>query len=167
MNIYHPAFDTYHAAFRLLLLSTRVDFEEAECHRIQLWDYYYLFPYQITKMRFPRELYHFKQLFDFAENPYNSVLDGHNLFARMEPFQRAAMNYLVSVDLIERESLANCIFQRTQKPIPAELNSLFFNLDAIHENVIELFRSEMGSMALNGQNGFKDRTHLLEFRYDL
>jgi hypothetical protein len=166
MLIYHPAFDPYHAAFRILLLSTRMGMDEIETERMRVWDFYFTFPGEAKHISFPGDLIALKKVFKDTPNEYEDLVDAKRIFERMKPFQYSAMRYLAAHGLIESKELSKDKIKRTEKTIPNELVEKMNSLTVQQENIIKLVTSPFNNLPLYGNNGFKFRTKLLEFKYD-
>ncbi len=166
MLIYHPAFDIYNAAYRILLLTTRMKTETVEIERMRIWDFYLVFPGEAKHISFPSDLIALKKIFKHVPNPYEDLIDSKRIFERMKPFQLAAIRYLASYDLIDTKELSNNYIKRTSKAIPEELGKQMQNLTIQQDNIIKLVTSPLNDLPLYGGSGFKFRTKLLDFRYD-
>ncbi len=167
MLIYHPAFDIYHCAFRILLLTTRMKMDVVETDRMRIWDFYFVFLGEAKHISFPSDLVILKKVFKDTENPYEDLIDPKRIFERMKPFQIAAMRYLASHDLIKSSALAKEKIQRTEKQIPDALIEPMQTVTIQQDNIIKLVTSPFNNLPLYGDNGFKFRTKLLDFKYDI
>lgn len=166
MLTYHPAFDSYHGAYRILLLTTKINLDVIEVERMRIWDFYFVFPHQAKNISFPVDLWSLKKDFNFTPNPYEDIVDAQRIFERMKPFQMAALKYLVAHGLIESEQLSNDFIKRTDKPIPRELLERMSRLDTQQEAIISLAQSPLNDLSLYGAKGLKYRTKILDFKYD-
>lgn len=163
MLVYHPAFDIYNCAFRLLQLLNYIQQAEIELDRLRIWDFYITFPNEARKIVFPRDLSELKKIFkDKPNNPYEDLIDPRRIAERMKPFQISALRYLASYGLIDSNLFSKNIIKRTEKDLPLELNNRIKEIGIEKENIIKLVRG-FNNLALSG---VKERTGLLEFRYD-
>ncbi|MFT7035109.1 MAG: hypothetical protein ACI8Q1_003109 [Parvicella sp.] len=166
MLVYHPAFDIYNCAFRMLQLLTHMKQEQVELERIRIWDFYLAFPNEVRKISFPQSLSQLKKIFKRHEvNPYEDLIDPRRIMDRMQPFQISALKYLASYGLIDSKSLSQKIVMRTEKEIPDDLLNEFDDLSIEKQNVIKLITG-FRELPLYGKIGLKARTGLIEFRYD-
>lgn len=167
MLVYHPAFDLYNCAFRMLLILNHIKAEEVRMEKMLIWDYYVTFPYKVKDIKFTRDTLIYMRIFKNLEyNPYDFVSNDKIVFARMRNFQISALKNLASCGLIEAESLGNGIVKRTSLSIPKQIVTQFDNVSSSIKNVITLIESPFSELSLYGPNGFKDRTKLIDFRYD-
>ncbi len=166
MLLYHPAFDIYHGAFRILSLLMSMDAKPYEALKIRILDFYMLFPDQIARMTLPRGSTREKRDFAAMKNRYNYVNEPHQLFSSMEPYQQAALRYLCSYGILEIESLRNDSVLITDISIPSVLSIAIQTEQRNNNDVIKFVGSVLGSMELSGKNGLKARSNLAEYRYD-
>ncbi len=166
MLIYHPAFDIYNCVFRMLQLLTHMKQEDVELDRLRIWDFYLTFPNEARNISFPSTLSELKGIFKKKEsNPYEDLIDPKRIIERMKSFQLSALKCIASHGLIDSKSLSKNIVKRTEKPIPEELEKKFNELSIEKANIIKLIVG-FWELPLYGKLGLKDRTGLIEFKYD-
>ncbi|WP_296080930.1 ABC-three component system middle component 5 [uncultured Agrobacterium sp.] len=166
---YNEAFDPYHAAFRLVRLhmacgiTTRVPFET-----IRILDFYLLFPFRLQSMRFLDDDKSWRKVSKAYSDqaPYGMMPEDIVIFSRMEPFQRAAASSLVSSGYLVPEAWDQNEVQFTQEAIPDPLRLRCSELNNRMKDIVEILCQIRISYPLRGRNGLKDRTGLLEYRYD-
>ena len=166
MLLYHPAFDINHCVFRILRLLTKLPFDDYEIDRIRILDFYLLFPQEISKMKFPREMLAAKRLIADYEKRYEEFNDPRRIFHQLESFQTIALKCLASYNLIDAEHLLQCKVRRTIMPIPKALQETIEKANLSDARIIDLLTHEFNSLDLCGDNGLKARTALLEYQYD-
>lgn len=163
MLIYHPAFDIYNCAFRILQLLNNVKNSEIELDRIRIWDFYLTFPNEARKIKFPQDLQELKRIFkDKPNNPYEDLIDPMRISEKMKPFQISALRYLASYGLIDNNLFLKNIIKRTEVEIPKDLSNSINNLSIEKQNIIKLVQGLHDLTLWN----IKERTGLIEFRYD-
>jgi len=163
MLVYHPAFDIYNCAFRMLQLLSNMEEQEIELDKIRIWDFYLTFPNEARQITFPRDLFELKKIFkNKADNPYEDLIDPRRIAERMQPYQISALKYLASFGLIDSKLFSKNIVKRTDKEIPRELKTKLEDISNEKQNIIKLVKG-FNFLALRG---LKERTGLLEFRYD-
>lgn len=167
MLIYNPAFDLHHCIYRLLQLVNSMSKDEIEVERIRIWDFYLVFPNEIISMRFPADATKYKVFFkEQHHNPYEHLQNRKRLFQRMESYQLSALKCLASYGFIDSEKLNEGKVKTNRKPIPDELIDKIKQSTARNKNIISLLTGPLANVKLYGQDGLKDRTSLLEYRYD-
>ena len=166
MLIYHPAFDIYNCVFRILQLLSHMKQDEVEVDRLRIWDFYLTFPNEARNISYPATLSELKSIFKKkAPNPYEDLIDAKRIIERMKSYQLSAMKSIASYGLIDSTLLAKNIVRRTNKDIPTELSKKFNELTIEKQNVIKLIVG-FWELPLYGKYGLKDRTGLIEFKYD-
>ncbi|WP_417558249.1 ABC-three component system middle component 5 [Mesoflavibacter zeaxanthinifaciens] len=163
MLVYHPAFDIYNCAFRMLQLLSLMEETEIELDKLRIWDFYLTFPNEARQITFPRDLFELKKIFkNKPDNPYEDLIDPKRIAERMNPYQLSALRYLASYGLIDNSLFQKNIVKRTDKELPSELKQQLSEINTEKENIIKLVKG-FNFLALRG---LKERTGLLEFRYD-
>lgn len=171
MITYNPAFDLYHCIYRMLhILGRLVEGESIDVDKARIWDFYLLFPqkvYGIHMCRYDSENLNLRKMYvRKSNNPYEYCGDNRKLFERLKPYQMTALSNLVSYGVIDRDQFLNkkiviCDNQKFQKLI-TDLETL----DTKEANVLSFMSLFTKEMSLFGENGLKQRTELMESRYD-
>lgn len=164
MLIYHPAFDAYHCAFRLLAI---LHFhKELEMEKVQILDFYLAFPSALSNIRWPREAGISRKELKALANPYRDPLSNKSTFRGMQQVQTAAARCVAASELIVAELLELGIVRRTtvslMEGVADQLNA-YIERDA---EAVELVLVHLAGLPLLGRDGLKARTGLLEHRYD-
>ena len=168
MIVYHAAFDLYNCMFRLLLILSRMKGEEVEMEKLLIWDYYVTFPDRVSKISFPQDLRRkYQRIFKARNNPYEEVLDDVKVFTRMRSYQTEALRCLAAYSLIDSERLMNSRVKRTEMELPDVLQERMKAIPARLRNVITLIESPFTDLPLYGEKGFKFRTKLIDYKYDI
>ena len=163
MLVYHPAFDIYNCAFRMLQLLSMMEESEIELDKLRIWDFYLTFPNEARQIKFPKDLIVLKKIFkNKPDNPYEDLIDPKRIAERMKPYQLSALRYLASYGLVDSLLFSKNIIKRTEKELPSELQGKLSEINTEKENIIKLVKG-FNFLALRG---LKERTGLLEFRYD-
>lgn len=163
MLVYHPAFDIYNCAFRMLQLLSMMEESEIELDKLRIWDFYLTFPNEARQITFPKDLFELKKIFkNKPDNPYEDLIDPRRIAERMNPYQISALRYLASYGLIDNNLFQKNLIKRTDKKLPNELQEKLSEINTEKENIIKLVKG-FNFLALRG---LKERTGLLEFRYD-
>lgn len=168
MIVYHAAFDLYNSIFRILMILSHIKGDEVEMEKLLIWDYYVTFPNRVSQISFPQDLRkQYKRLFLENKNPYNQVLDDVKVFARMRTCQTEALRCLAAYGLIDSERLLESRVKRTNSPLPEQLQKRIDDVPIRLRNVITLIESPFTELPLYGEKGFKFRTKLIDYKYDV
>ena len=165
MLTYHPAFDLNHGMYRMLRLLHVIPEKQINWDSYRILDFYYLFPHLLDKVRLPQNLTKKKKQFVRLRSPYTHVPSPKQFLFQMEGIHEAISRALATRDFISMPQLDERIVARTARPLPdALLDS--FELAESDRDLVDLLGKDLGVLPLSGQNGLKQRTGLLEHRYD-
>lgn len=168
---YQPAFDPYHSAFRLLRLrETCWSTGPLSFDALRIADFFLLFPFLIgnSQVRLQRKHVKYRKLSKkySASAPFGRVPAMDVLFRRMEPFQFAAAETLVNSGFASSDEWHGKCFFATEQSLPMETAKRIGSLNGDQSDLLEFLTKLVTEYEVSGPNGLKDRTSLLEFRYD-
>ncbi|MBT9385643.1 hypothetical protein KM176_17360 [Pseudooceanicola sp. CBS1P-1] len=166
---YNEAFDPYHAVFRFARLhlacdiSARMPFE-----MLRILDFYLLFPFRLQGMRFLEHDTGWRKISKNYEKrtPYGAMPEDNVVFLRMEPFQRAAAASLVHSGYLEGAAWNVEEVKFTPEELPLDFSSRCLAANEEMADFTNILCQIKSRYPLGGRDGLKDRTNLLEFRYD-
>ena len=165
MLIYNPAYDVYHTMFRVLQLLDKMG-EQVEIEKIRILDFYLVFPSELLEIKSFRGFRKYAKYLNEEVNKYERVINAKRLFYKMESIQLEAIKGLISYGLLDSEAFKNGRLQRTSLEVSDELNSQIKDANSRNMNLISLLTGPLASIDLYGRLGLKERTNLLEFKYD-
>lgn len=171
MIMYNQAFDLYHTIFRILQFLNRFDTDSIiEVDRLRIWDFYLLFPNKIHEIRLKQNEGDIRKLrrsyIKKNNNPYNTVFENRKVFEKIKPYQKAAINCIASYGIIDKESLQQSRIVIIDKSILNKYIEELGEMSAKEKNIVSLLTSHFYLMSLFGTDGLKDRTNLMESKYD-
>jgi hypothetical protein len=171
MIVYNQAFDLYHTIFRLLHFLKKFENNEViETERIRIWDFYLLFPGKIHEIRLKQRESDIRKLrkefIKDSNNPYERITENRKIFEKIKPYQLAALNCIASYGIIEKSFLNQQRIKIINKSILDEFVNNFEELTPKEGNVIALMTSHFNQVSLFGTDGLKNRTNLIESKYD-
>lgn len=171
MIVYNQAFDLYHTIFRFLQFLNK--FENGsliEVERLRIWDFYLLFPYKTHEIRLKQSEADIRKIrreyIKDSHNPYEQITEDRKIFEKIKPYQLAALNCIASYGIIDKALLNQQRVSIINKDILTQLINNFDGLSPKESNVIALMTSHFNQISLFGTDGLKDRTKLMESRYD-
>ena len=163
---YHPAFDVYNCMFRFLQLLNHENVNEINKNKLRILDFYLLFPGLIENIKIKSEHRKFKRQFVSIDNRYNTssvASQARQVFERIKPFQNLALCQLAKKKHITIDT--NEIIELNATKLSREIINLFEQSN-INKDLVNFLCCELYEYELNGLNGLKDRTGLMEFKYD-
>lgn len=163
---YHPSGDLYHCVYRLFLLKSYVRAEQVEWERLRLMDFYFLFPHLLKTLKVPREYIAYKRTFAAIQDPYEEIGSAKRLFFQLGSIQDNTIRFLVAKGYFERDAFAvEGKIKSTNSPPEVILNA--FKLDPkVNADWFDPFMGLFQAIPLNGNDGLKVRTEMMEHRYD-
>lgn len=167
MLIYHPAFDASHCSYRILKILSKISLDKSiEKDRIKIIDFYMVFPKQMRSIRFPQNLgaRKIRSELDKINDSYRPCRSPFLIQQKMSIIQDKVLNSLVTNEYLSYISSKNEYTQGSKFSHLALSNSLFSNF--INKDLENLILDFFINCPLNGKDGLKDRTALMEFRYD-
>jgi hypothetical protein len=166
---YNEAFDPYHAAFRFMRLHLACDIRlRLPFDTLRILDFYLLFPFRLQHVKLFSEDIRWRKISKSYENrvPYGVMPDDNSVFARMEPFQRAAAASLVQSGHLSVDAWDLNEVQFTTENLPPTVKARCAELNTRMADVVGILCEIKARYPIGGRNGLKDRTGLLEYRYD-
>lgn len=166
---YNEAFDPYHAVFRFLRLNLACDIgARLPFDTLRILDFYLLFPFRLQAMRLFAGDKGWRKISKAYEDraPYGTMPEDSTIFARMEPFQRAAATSLVRSGHLLSEAWDSNEVQFTSESLPPPVAARCSAINAEMTDIIDILCEIKARYPLGGRDGLKDRTGLLEYRYD-
>lgn len=165
MLVYHPAFDLNHGMFRLLrLLEVNPD-HALKWDTYRILDFYYLFPDLLASVKLPRSMMGKKKAFSNLGSKYSRVPSPRMFIQQMSGIHETIGRSLVGKGFIDPSAYDSRTLVRTETSISPEVEGAIKAATADSE-LIAMLSIEMAAIPLTGPNGLKDRTGLLEHRYD-
>lgn len=165
MLVYHPAFDLNHGMFRLLRLLEVNPNRQLKWDAYRILDFYYLFPDLLVDARLPRNMTSRKKFYSKLGSKYSRVPSPRMFIQQMNGIHETVGRSLAGKGFLEPAAFDERNLVRTDTPIPPALSNA---IEAAHndEELVSMLGVEMAALPLTGPNGLKDRTGLLEHRYD-
>jgi len=171
MIVYNQAFDLYHTIFRFIqFLKKFNDGDAIELDRLRIWDFYLLFPSKIHDIRLKQNESEIrqirKQFVRDSKNPYEAISEERKVFEKIKPYQLTALKCLASYGIIDKVKLNEDRVIIANKELLAAFVSKLKELSRTEQNVVSLMTSYFNQLSLFGPDGLKNRTDLIESKYD-
>ncbi|MEP4531467.1 MAG: ABC-three component system middle component 5 [Cyclobacteriaceae bacterium] len=137
-----------------------------EIEKIRILDFYLVFPSELLEIKTFRGFRKYSKYLNEEVNKYERVINTKRLFYKMESIQLDAIKGLISYGIMDSESFKNGRLDRTDKQLSEELQNQIHEANTNKMNLISLLTGPLASIDLYGRLGLKERTKLLEFKYD-
>ena len=165
MLVYNPAYDLYHTMFRIFQITEKTK-DILEVDKLRILDFYLAFPSELLEIKSFQGFKRYEKFIKAETNNYERVIDRKRLFFKMEHIQISAIKALISYGLIDALDFKKGKVKRTKISLS---NALYERVKQANEespNLITLITGPLASMNLYGHLGLKERTNLIEFKYD-
>ena len=171
MILYNNAFDLYHTIFRMLHLLSKIEKDKViEIDRIRIWDYYLLFTNEIFNIKPRKNKKEYNQLLKELNikknNPYQQIYDQRKTLEKIKPYQLSALNCLASYNIIDKEYLLKEEVKINSFDLLKRYTQSTGDLSDREKNIIIIMTSFFRDISLIGNNGLKERSNLMESKYD-
>ena len=171
MILYNNAFDLYHTIFRMLHLLSKIEKDKViEIDRIRIWDYYLLFTNEIFNIKPRKNKKEYNQLLKELNikknNPYQQIYDQRKTLEKIKPYQLSALNCLASYNIIDKEYLLKEEVKINSFDLLKRYTQSAGVLSDREKNIITIMTSFFRDISLIGNNGLKERSNLMESKYD-
>lgn len=165
MLIYHPAYDAYHCIFRALIITNSL--KTLELSKLRLIDFFLMFPSELKNITLPRGHSRARRIAGQYTNQYHGPVSRNQTFRDMQHIQSAAYSTLAASEIFEPTSYSKDIISRTTLAIPNDLQTALTLAEKRDEALLEYLLGDFASVPLQGANGLKAKTGLMEYRYDV
>lgn len=163
MIIYHPAYDAHHCSYRILNILNSVDGKKLTKEALKLIDYYYVYPHLLKRVsKLPRPLNSYKEKINAVPEPFEITPNPKSLYFDLIATQDSAIFSLSQKSLITRSENE---VELNVELLPQSLIDAF-NIDEFSQSdFFIMLTTSFPKVSLNGNNGFKSRSGLMEYRY--
>jgi hypothetical protein len=171
---YEPAFDALHAAFRAARLQQALlpPGSRIPVDHFRILDFYLVFPdrFQDVRLRPEHRALKTQAKAVVRAAPYGPRPDDLTLFERMKPFQISGLDTLAGGRLLSVGALNDGWVEAAQDASAYQaaepLLSRARELNSAEAGLLSSLSALMASYRLEGPDGLKHRTGLMEHRYD-
>ncbi len=165
MIIYHPAYDINHCAFRFINLLSDIETHQLEWEKLQILDFYYVFPHFLMNISLPRNQVATKQSLNISV-PYESLPDSRRLMFGLKALHNETARAMIAKGLFDKDLYLKNIIKLDINKIPEKLIFKINNNEKRKTQWYKLIVQVLGNCNLSGKNGLKNRTQLMEYNYD-
>ena len=134
-------------------------------NQLHILDFYYLFPDKMKEMhKFPRANTKKHKCIQNIPDSYELIENSRRVFFEIMDIRHNAIINLLSKNIIS--NLGSDEFVLNTVAIPEELMS-FLNVDSFRKtDIFEILTKDLVKIKVNGENGLKFKSGLMEYRYD-
>jgi hypothetical protein len=142
-----------------------LNMREIDFIKLRIIDFYFVFPHLIKEIKLPNLAGSSKlrAMSKSLDIPYEKMPDIKRLFSEMGDFQIQAMHILKAKNILDdQDGLISSKDEFYGEEITNLLSNSQYTSNELYINIVELFYK----IPLYGQSGLKQRTGLMEYRYD-
>lgn len=166
MLTYHPIHDPSHCIFRMLCLLYDMKNKKIAIDLARILDFYVVFPHALKSLSLPRDLHETKSAFRAIRDPYENLPTSSRLMYELSSIQDQALKALMAKGLIEQSEMSSGYISIRKNMLPTEINDLIQQSTFRATEWYKALITVIPEMPLKGKGGLKDRSGLLEYRYD-
>jgi hypothetical protein len=165
MLVYHPAFDAYHCVMRLLaILRARPVLER---DTIRILDFGLCFPAVVAQFRLPQKLSKLRRAAKDVHNDYRTPISARSTFTALSNVHDGALSCLGAAGLVDADQLKAGTVARTTVALPSDVEMRCISLEDREAFFFKDVLPVLAEIPLSGPDGLKDRSGLVEHRYDV
>ncbi|CAM4429625.1 ABC-three component system middle component 5 [Pseudoalteromonas ostreae] len=164
MIIYHPAYDVNHCSYRILNILYALKNHKTNCDLLKIINFYYVYPHLIKRMKsLPRPLNYKSKVINSINEPFELTPIPSTLFFEMISTHEASIQSLLQKSLIYIDE--NEIFLEITN-LPKGLIEIFQNDEFNKSSIFKILVESFPKTKLDGENGLKSKSGLMEYKYD-
>ncbi len=166
MILYHPLKDANHCIYRMLSILVKSP-SEISLERLRVIDFYHIFPHLLASISpWPNDIKEYKKYTKNIPPSFESIPDKRRLFFELYEIQKQAISTLVSKSILDKEGAESGLARLNKKNIPEIIVSTIEADEYNNSEIFEVLTKGLTVTSWAGRNGFKDRSGLMEFKYD-
>ena len=165
---YHPATDFYHCWLRVSSILNSCGHTTIEVDRMRIMDFFVSFPRDILRCSIPQS--HAREVRRFIKDlkpGYEDETSVRQIFPHMTVIQRQVFLDMVAKGVVAKDKFRDGLLSLSEpNQIPALAGAVAELWQGRNEPWFKALVSALMAIPLNGPDGLKDRTGMLEYRYD-
>lgn len=143
-----------------------VSSKSVDFRKLQILDLYVLFPAFLKRLKFPNELRSKRKIAEAIEDPYEVLPDPRKLLFELTELHKVSIKYLYAKGIIVSTNAELEEVQLVGENIPVDLNNALDSDSVKNEEWFRLLVDDISKLDVDGKNGLKHRSGLMEHRYD-
>jgi hypothetical protein len=151
--------------FRFITIANLQGLESFEFSRLRIYDFLFLFPHFIKDVSFPRAkgVTALKRGAEKIAPAYERLPDRKRLFSEMGDYHIQALQILEAKGIFKE---VDGIIRISESFQSSSVTNLLEDNQYINNEFYKTLLNTLNNIELSGDNGLKQRTGLMEYRYD-
>ncbi|OUL59295.1 ABC-three component system middle component 5 [Pseudoalteromonas ulvae] len=165
MLVYHPKNDIYNCMYRFLSIIKLANKNSIEFNRLRIFDFFFLFPHLADGIVYPKlkGVSNVRKLSRSFNEPYENLPDNKRLFSEISDYHIQAIQILCSKGILRLDNDLVFIGENFEN---FNIQQLLIDNKYLEGLFYQKFVMLLMEVKLTGENGLKQRTGLMEYRYD-
>jgi len=147
----------------MILLISHLPVEEYELKKIQILDFYFLFPGLLKNIRLPKELSLYRSYINSINYQYSDISDPKQVITHIGYQINNVARYMAAYELIDVKKIEK---EKILKINPEKYSPFIQKLEGYDKDLLNFIVTVLSRIPLKGEKGLKARTNLFEYRYD-
>lgn len=166
MILYHPLKDANHCIYRMLSILVKSP-SEISLERLRVIDFFHIFPHLLASISpWPSDIGEYKKYTKKIPPSFESIPDKRRLFYELTEIHKQSILTLVSKGILDKDRAKSGVAMLNKNNIPEKLITTIENDEYNNSKIFEILTKGLTVTPWSGRNGLKDRSGLMEFRYD-
>ncbi len=166
MISYHPIYDVNHCAYRLIGTLVNSNVESYEWQQLRLLDFYLVFPHLLkTISPWPREISQHRRLAHTIPSPYEIVQNPRRIAFDALTIQNQAARVVLAKGIFDVDAFLDSK-TATLGSVPTEIRDHLLAEPLFNNETFDVIANQLPKVRFRGRSGLRERSGLMEFRYD-
>ncbi|WP_369809354.1 ABC-three component system middle component 5 [Paraglaciecola sp. MB-3u-78] len=135
--------------------------------KIRVLDFYYSFPHLLKKISpWPNDIKAYKKYVVNIPGAYEKISNQRRLFFEMNEIHKEAVGILCAKGILNKELFENGTIALDKDNLPVGVADLVIHDTFVKSDVFKVITEGLLSSKWGGKSGLKEKTGLLEYKYD-
>lgn len=166
MIVYHPAYDINHCAFRFILILNDVENKQLVFEALEIIDFFFVFPHLISEIKIPRNKILNKNTLSELPKPYENLNSTKRLMFNLKNLHKEVIYSLIAKGIIDKDLYLNRLISLDFDKVPEIIKEEIYNCEERKTLWYKFLIDILSKYPVDGIDGLKHRTNLMEYRYD-
>lgn len=167
MLIYHPMKDPFNCIYRMLCILQDIELSVISSDLIKILDFYIVFPHLLKDIKLPSNLSKHRKIFNNIKKPYENLPDARQLMFDISVIQDQVINSMIAKGVFVKDDFLHGNIKLHEFYIEnTDIKDILVKAKFREEEWYNILINDLSKIPLLGADGLKNRTGLMEYRYD-